>query len=103
MKREITGKLLLCIALIIMIVSLDLFAIHWIVNRKINPVEVPVAVVDLYGGHIIQENEIEMITVPGAYVSEHTCSKLQQVTGKTVSSDAMIPAGSLFYEGQLEK
>lgn len=103
MKREITGKILLCIALAVTIAALDLIAVRWIVQRQISPVTVPVACVDLYGGHIISANDIDLITVPEAYVMEHTLGNIKQVTGRKVADHVVIPAGSLFYETQLEK
>lgn len=103
MKREIAGKLMLCIAAAVIIAAVDLAAVNYIVRMKIRPVNVPVACKDLHSGHVIDKEEIELISVPEVYVLEHAFTQLTDVIGKKVASQAMIPAGSLFYESQLEK
>lgn len=103
MKREIAGKLMLCLATAVIIAAMDLAAVNHLVKMKIRPVMVPVACKDLHSGHVIQEDEIELISVPEVYVLEHAFTQLTDVIGKKVASQAMIPAGSLFYESQLEK
>ena len=103
MKREIAGKLMLCIAAAVIIAAVDLAAVNYIVRMKIRLVNVPVACQDLHSGHVIDKEEIELISVPEVYVLEHAVTELTDVIGKKVASQAMIPAGSLFYESQLEK
>lgn len=103
MKREIAGKLMLCIAAAVIIAAVDLAAVNYIVRMKIRLVNVPVACKDLHSGHVIDKEEIELISVPEVYVLEHAFTQLTDVIGKKVASQAKIPAGSLFYESQLEK
>lgn len=103
MKREIAGKLMLCIAAAVIIAAVDLATVNYIVRMKIRLVNVPVACKDLHSGHVIDKEEIELISVPEVYVLEHAFTQLTDVIGKKVASQAMIPAGSLFYESQLEK
>lgn len=103
MKREIAGKLMLCLATAVIIAAVDLAAVNHLVQMKIRPVMVPVACKDLHSGHVIQGDEIELITVPEVYVLEHAFTQRNDVIGKKVGTQAMIPAGSLFYESQLEK
>ena len=103
MKREIAGKLMLCIAAAVIIAAVDLGAVNYNVRMKIRLVNVQVVCKDLHSGHVIDKEEIELISVPEVYVLEHAFTQLTDVIGKKVASQAMIPAGSLFYESQLEK
>lgn len=101
MKREFIGKVMLCMACITAIVCLDLMLVGICVRNIINPTEVPVACVNLLQGHVVQADEIEMITVPSVYVLDHAYDRNEDVIGKKVAVSS-IPAGSLFYRTQLK-
>ena len=85
----------------IIAVILCLFILYWAYNyriqKKTDPVSVPYALREIQPRTLVTSEMIGTVKVPKSMVTSNVLNYTSQVIGKYVSSDAVIPAGSLFY------
>ncbi|MGM9940412.1 MAG: SAF domain-containing protein [Bulleidia sp.] len=98
MKTVIIRKVLLCTALVLLLVSADLFLVERMVVKKLALTEVPVCAQTRKQGEVIREDDLILINIPEAYVMNHVVTDPGQIVGAVVKRGYTIPAGSLFYE-----
>ena len=81
---------------------LTLAAAYLYCDRRLEMGEVYVARYSLSNRTLISEEEIEKIRVPLAYLGDDVCRNKEDIVGRYVKIDTLIPKGSFFYEGALD-
>lgn len=71
------------------------------VDQITNPVSVPYAAVDIYSREEITEDKVKTIKIPASMITQTVVRNRNDVIGKYVNYNTMIPAGSLFYSSVL--
>lgn len=77
------------------------FGYNYRLNNATNPVKVPYAVVDIEPRTKIDDTMIKMVEVPSSMLTSTAVRTRDEVLGKYVNYNTMIPAGSLFYKSVL--
>ena len=97
LKRFFTNKNTITIIGVIVIVGLLYLAYSHQVGTQVNPIQVPVAKVDIQPRTLITNDMIEMRTVPSATVLSGVYRSTNMIVGKYSNYNTMIPAGSMFF------
>lgn len=76
-------------------------AYNYRVNQITKPVSVPYAAVDIYAREEVTEDKVKTIKMAASMVTNTVIRNKNDVIGKFVNYNTMIPAGSLFYQSAL--
>lgn len=101
MKKEIAGKIILCLLCVFGIVIADIACIRCVSTKSINLLEIPVAAHDIDPRTRIDESDIKFIAVPNAYLMDNAFRTKEEVVGKYTEIQGAIPKGSPFYKSML--
>lgn len=97
-KRKTLIKIVLFLLFIILIV----LGIYFYCEKKLAIKEVYVAKYNLSNRSLISEEEIETKRVPLSYLSEEIYLNKEDIVGKYVKINTIVPKGSFFYRGALD-
>lgn len=95
-NRLIIAGFVLCITLVVIGVSV------LYIKHELELVEVYVAKEDLSARTLMNDNQIQIIKIPKAYLSENVLIKKNDIVGKYVKLNSSIPKGSLIYKTTIE-
>lgn len=101
LKRFFTNKNTITIIGVVVIVGLLYGAYSYQIGTQVNPVQIPVAKVDIQPRTLITEDMIELKTVPSATVTSGVYRNSNLIIGKYTNYNTMIPAGSMFFQSVL--
>ena len=102
MRRKNEKALVLLFFTIIFILLMGLICFIYC-NNKLELQEVCIAKYSLNNRTLISQDEIEVTKVPKSYLNENVILKKEDVVGKYVKINTMIPKGSFFYEDAIEE
>lgn len=71
-------------------------------DRKLEMGDVYIARYDLSGRTLISDDEIEKVRMPLAYLGDEVRRNREDIVGRYVKINTLIPKGSFFYEGALD-
>lgn len=102
-KKGVMSRELVTIIGVLAIVAILYFTYNYQLNKNLEIISsVPVAKEKIKAGTKITEEQIEYIDVPAATLSTvKAITSAQNIIGKYVNYDTIIPANSLFYEEAL--
>ena len=103
MKKQIVGKVLLCIVTVVLILCSNYILFELSLRNKIDLRTVFVAKEEIPPRSKITEDMLLEMKIPGGYVVNHTYEKKKDIVGKYTDIQGKIPAGSPFYIGMLVK
>jgi len=96
-KRFFKNKNTVTIIAVVLCLCILYWAYNYRIQKKTDPISVPYALREIQPRTLVTSEMIGTIKVPKSMVTSNVLSYTNQVIGKYVSSDAVIPAGSLFY------
>ena len=102
-RLQMIKKVLLISINLICIILCLYFSISAYVTYHEDYIKVPVASHQLFQRTRIEEEDIEMIEVPRAFLSDDVCLDREEVLGDYVKLSCCLAKGSLFYKGALEE
>lgn len=100
MPKRKKQNLILFISLVLSVIIFLLTCVLYC-NERLQLKEVAIAKYTLNNRTLITEDEIEIVKLPCAYLSDNVVEK-EDVVGKYVSINTTIPRGSLFYNDSIE-
>lgn len=95
-------KTLIKIVLFLLFIVLIVLGVYFYCVKKLELKEVYVAKYNLSNRTLISEDEIEIKNVPISYLSEEVYLNKEDIVGKYVKINAIVPKGSFFYKGALD-
>lgn len=98
MKKLISGKNLVTLLALVVLILILVFFYTKRVNDSINPVTVPYAKKQILAGVQITNDMVGTTNVPPAMLEGGVLRNLSDVVGKYTNADTVIPKGSLFYD-----
>ena len=101
LKRLIGNKSIVTIIAGIACVVILAVAYRYRVNQKINAVSVPYAKVQINSREQVTDDKIGTVKVASSMITDNVVKNINNVKGKYVNYNTMIPAGSLFYSSAL--
>lgn len=102
-QRFLKNKNTVTIIGIILILVL-LYVVYAItINNAVNPVKIPVAAEKIQPRTKITSEMVEVVDIPAVAVTENVYQNKNNVVGKYANVNAVIPKGSMFYEGVIVK
>lgn len=96
MKKIISGKNIVTLLAIAVLIMILFFFYTKRVGSAINPMTVPYAKKDIESGTLITNAMVGTAQVPPSMVDENTIKNMSDVVGKYSNADTFIPEGSLF-------
>lgn len=97
-KKFFTNKNVVTVIGVIIILLLLYFGYSSMINKEVQPIEIPVAVNTIQPRTLITEDMITYISVPSVAVSDNIIRNTAQIVGKYSNINSVIPAGSMFYK-----
>lgn len=102
-QRFLKNKNTVTIIGIILILVL-LYVVYAItINNAVNPVQIPVAAEKIQPRTKITSEMVEVVDIPAVAVTENVYQNKNNVVGKYSNVNAVIPKGSMFYDGAIVK
>lgn len=95
-------KTLIKTVLFLLFIILTVLGIYFYCEKKLEIKEVYVAKYNLSNRSLISEEEIEIKRVPLSYLSEEIYLNKEDIVGKYVKINTIVPKGSFFYRGALD-
>lgn len=96
-KKILGNKGVVTIIAAIACLVIIFFAYNYRVNKAINAIEVPYALSELPARKEIKEEDVGVVKVASSLVTSTVIRSKNNVVGKYVNYNTIIPAGSLFY------
>lgn len=95
-------KHIIVLLLHVLFVALLVLGTLYYLNTRLETTKIYVAKYDLTNRTQISESEIEEIEVPAYYLTNEVIKDKEEIVGKYVKINALIPKGSFFYKGVLD-
>ena len=95
-------KTLIKIVLFLLFIVLIILGVYFYCEKKLELKDVYVAKYNLSNRTLISEEEIEIKKVPVSYLSEEVYLNKEDIIGKYVKINTIVPKGSFFYKGALD-
>ena len=100
-KKLLGNKGVVTIAAAIVCLVIIFFAYNYRVSKAINAIEVPYALTELQARKEIKEEDVGVVKVASSLVTATVIRSKNNVVGKYVNYNTIIPAGSLFYSPEI--
>lgn len=97
LKKFLQNKNTVTIIGVALILAILYFGYNWRIKQAVTPVKVPYAKVTIQPRTKITEDMIGYIEVLPSMINSDTIKNVQNIVGKWSNYNALIPAGSLFY------
>lgn len=97
LKKFLQNKNTVTLIGVALILAILYFGYNWRIKQAVTPVKVPYAKVTIQPRTKITEDMIGYIEVLPSMVNSDTIKNVQNIVGKWSNYNALIPAGSLFY------
>lgn len=101
MTKKIVFKLILCILCFVLSICMLILSVQVKVNDKIDLMTTYIAKYDIEPRTCITEADLQKVSIPKSYLTEHVVNEKQEIIGKYTDIQGKIPAGSLFYQSML--
>lgn len=102
-KKNVISRELITILGVLAIVAILYFTYNYQLNKSLETIEgVPVAKHKIAAGAMITEEDVKYISVPSSTIDEvKAVTSTQNIIGKYVNYDTIIPENSFFYKDSL--
>ena len=97
LKRFFKNKNTVTILAVLLCLFIIYYAYYFRIKSKTDPISVPYALKEISPRMQVSANMVGTIKVPKSMVGNNVIKNSSEVIGKYVSSNAVIPSGSLFY------
>lgn len=97
LKKALTNKNTVTILGVLLAIIVLYVGYNYRIKSAINPIKVPYAIETIEPRTQITSSMIGTISVPPAMIKGNALTNVNQIVGKYVSPDTIIPQGSLFY------
>ncbi len=101
MSKKVKRPLFVLVGILFGLVILFI-ALYFYLDYRLGMKEVAIAKYSLKNRTLISEDEIEFIKVPESYLNEEVLVLKEDIVGKYVKINTLIPKGSFFYKGALD-
>ena len=103
LKRFFTNKNVVTIILVIVILVVLYIGYSTSINKKTNPVSVPVAKKEIPPQTLITNEDVKVVKIAGSMLSQNVVRRVVDVQGKYTKVNVTVPEGSVFYTEWLDK
>lgn len=101
MSKKVKRPLFVLVGILFGLVILFI-ALYFYLDYRLGMKEVAIAKYSLKNRTLISEDEIEFVKVPEAYLNEEVLVSKEDIVGKYVKINTLVPKGSFFYKGALD-
>ena len=102
MPKKVKRSLFIIIGILFSLVVLFI-SLYFYFDYRLGMKEVAIAKYSLKNRTLISEEEIEIVKVPKAYLNEEVLISKEDIIGKYVKINTLVPKGSFFYKGALDE
>lgn len=96
-------KRLIVLLLNIIFICLLIFGAKLYCDKRLEMKKAYIAKYDLVNRTLISDDEIEEVLVPSNYLNKEVLTKKEEIIGKFVKINTIVPKGSFFYNGALDE